>query len=151
MALEALTEIEDTLHELSDSQHYHLLKHHSQPCKNYVFPSQFEGGCNPSFQIGWLEEFPWLVYSSALDEAFCITCALFANPRSGLGILVNKPFIKWRKKLEHIGLFQKISTPPPPPYGRQEIHKFPQNFINFNRNSRKTIQSFVKFWNSSRF
>ena len=102
MALEALAEIEDTLHELSDNQHYHLLKHHSQPCKNYVFPSQFEGGCSPSFQIGCPEEFPWVVYSSALDEAFCVTCALFANPRSGLGILVNKPFIKWRKKSEYI-------------------------------------------------
>ena len=27
---------------------------------------------------------------------------MFANPRSGLGILVNKPFIKWRKKSECI-------------------------------------------------
>ena len=64
--------------------------------------SQFEDGCNRSFLIGWLEEYPWLVCGSALDGAFCITCALFANPRSGLGILVNKPFIKWRKKSEYI-------------------------------------------------
>ena len=99
-----IAEMEDTLQELSDNQRYHLLKHHSQPCKNYVFPSQFEGGCNRSFQIGWLEEFSWLVYSSALDGTFCITCALFANPRSGLGILVNKPFIiiEWRKKSDYI-------------------------------------------------
>ena len=65
-----VAEIEDTLYELSDNQRYHLLKHHSQSCKNYVFPSQFEDGCNRSFQIGWLEEFPWLVYSSALMEHF---------------------------------------------------------------------------------
>ena len=32
-----------------------------------------------------------------------------------------------------------------------EIHKFLQNFVNFYRNSRKTIQIFAKFWNSSRF
>ena len=32
-----------------------------------------------------------------------------------------------------------------------EIHKCPQNFVNFNRNSRKTVQIFAKFWNSSRF
>ena len=32
-----------------------------------------------------------------------------------------------------------------------EIHKFPQNFVNFARNSRKTIHIFAKFWNSSRF
>ena len=32
-----------------------------------------------------------------------------------------------------------------------EIHKFPKNFPNFNRNSRKTFQSLAKFWNSSRF
>ena len=69
-----VAEIEDALHELSDNHRYHLLKHHSQPCKNYVFLSQFDGGSNRSFQIGWLEEFPWLVYSSALDGAFRITC-----------------------------------------------------------------------------
>ena len=32
-----------------------------------------------------------------------------------------------------------------------EIHIYLQNFVKFNRNSRKTIQIFPKFWNSSRF
>ena len=30
------------------------------------------------------------------------------------------------------------------------IHKFPQNFVNFDCNSTKTIQSLEKFWNSPR-
>ena len=33
----------------------------------------------------------------------------------------------------------------------QEIHEFPQNFVNFDRNSMKTIQSIAKFWNSPKF
>ena len=59
------------------------------------------------------------------------------------------------------GLFQKISTPPPMDDTRNpvrnalwvwlEIHKFLQNFVNFNWKSRKTIQIFAKFCNSSRF
>ena len=32
-----------------------------------------------------------------------------------------------------------------------EVDKFLQSFVNLNRNSRKTIQIFAKFWNSSRF
>ena len=48
ISVRTVAEIEDTLHELNDNQRYHLLKHHSQPCKNYVFPSQFDGGCNRS-------------------------------------------------------------------------------------------------------
>ena len=58
------------------------------------------------------------------------------------------------------GLFQRISTYPMDEIGNPlrnaqwvwlEIQKFPPNFVNFNRNSRKTIKIFVKFWNSSRF
>ena len=30
-----------------------------------------------------------------------------------------------------------------------EIHEFPQNFVNFDRNATKTIQNFAKFWNFS--
>ena len=32
-----------------------------------------------------------------------------------------------------------------------EIHEFPQNFVNFDRNSTKIIKSFAKFWNSPIF
>ena len=39
-----------------------------------------------------------MVYSMVLDGAFCISCALFANDRKGLGTLVNHPFTKWHKK-----------------------------------------------------
>ena len=31
-----------------------------------------------------------------------------------------------------------------------EFHQYPKNFINFDWNSRKTIQIFPKFWNSAR-
>jgi len=85
---------------LSDVQRYHLLKHHFIPDADFKFPFQYGFGCNRSFQLSWLQHHPWLVYSKVLDGAFCIKCALFANPRDKLGVLVNKPFTNWRKKSE---------------------------------------------------
>ena len=60
----------------------------------------------------------------------------------------------------HWAIPENIHTPPMDDIGNPvgnaqwawlEIHKFLQNFVNFNRNSRKTIQIFAKFRNSSRF
>ncbi|XP_072174513.1 52 kDa repressor of the inhibitor of the protein kinase-like [Diadema setosum] len=99
----SVSDIKTKLSAMSDDQKYTLLKHHSKPCDGFIFPSQYEGGCNRSFQRSWLDSYPWLIYSKCLDGAFCIYCALFASPRDNLGILVNKPFTKWRKKSEYIG------------------------------------------------
>ena len=99
----SVADIKTKISALSDNQKYTLLKHHSKPGDDYIFPSQYEGGCNRSFQRSWLDSYPWLVYSKYLDGAFCPYCALFASPRDHLGILVNKPLTKWRKKSEYIG------------------------------------------------
>ena len=72
-------EIEDKVKKLSCGQKFHLLKHHVVPNADFVFPTKFYGGCQRSFQLQWLKEYPWMVYSIALDGAFCISCALFAN------------------------------------------------------------------------
>ena len=91
-------EIEDKVKKLSCGQKFHLLKHHVVPNADFVFPTKFYGGCQRSFQLQWLKEYAWMVYSIALDGAFCISCTLFGNDRKGLGTLVNCPFTKWHKK-----------------------------------------------------
>ena len=94
----APNEIEDKVKKLNSAQKFHLLKHHVVPMADFVFPTKFYGGCQRSFQLRWLKEYPWMVYNMVLDGAFCISCALFANDRKGLGTLVNHPFTKWHKK-----------------------------------------------------
>jgi hypothetical protein len=95
-------QVANAIGKLSAEVRFNLLKRHSVPDRKFEFPSEREGGCNRSFQWSWLEQHLWLVYSTALNGAFCIECALFAQQRSNLGILVNKPFTSWRKKSEVI-------------------------------------------------
>ena len=79
---------------LNVQQKYKLLTEHFVPTSMFKFPDSV---CNRSFQIKWLEQYPWLVYSKALDGGFCKYCALFAKDRSKCNVLVNKPFKKWVK------------------------------------------------------
>ena len=91
-------EIERIVGSLSDGNRYALLKHHKSPSEGYRFPVTYIGGCNRSFQRRWLHEYPWMVYSEAVDGAFCIACALFCRNRVGKGQFVNVPFRTWQKK-----------------------------------------------------
>ena len=79
---------------MSDGQKYHLKKHF-KPHEQHIFPVQQHKGKKRSFQIKWLTEFQWLVFSPKIQGGFCIACALFAKEeeRKHLGQLVNKPFV----------------------------------------------------------
>ena len=91
-ATKSAEDIERSVRSMSKGQKYHLLKHHDKPSCHYIFPTQYLGGCNRSFQLRWIEEYGWwLVYSSKLDGAFCVCCALFANARDrkNMGVMVN--------------------------------------------------------------
>ena len=86
---------------LTAAQKYNLLKYHKEPHKDYVFPTQYLGGCNRSFRHVWLTEHPWMVYSEQVDGVFCIACAIFcANPL--MGKFVTEPFRVWNKKSEKV-------------------------------------------------
>ncbi len=66
----------------------------------------FLGGCNRAFRHKWFDEYGWwFVYSSKLDGAFCVCCALFTKPadRKKLGVMINSPFAKWHHKSDVIG------------------------------------------------
>ena len=62
-----------------------------------MFPKIFSDRCCRSFQLKWLDKYPWLIYSKELDGGFCKFCSLLARNRSELGVLVNKPFRRWVK------------------------------------------------------
>lgn len=93
---EAGEQCEKAVDQLSDGEKYALLKHHR--CPPDQLPSSFLGGCKRSFQKSWLQEYPWMVYSNAVDGAFCISCALFCPNRCAKGQFVNVPFRNWHKK-----------------------------------------------------
>ena len=91
------SEVSAVVSGLNAGQKYTLLTNHYRPDRNYVFPKTYSDGCCRSFQLKWLDKYPWLVYSKELDGGFCKFCSLFASRRDSLGVLVNKPFRRWVK------------------------------------------------------
>ncbi|XP_013421627.1 52 kDa repressor of the inhibitor of the protein kinase-like [Lingula anatina] len=94
------SQIHDEIQKMPVEDKFMLLKHHSVPTPNHTFPSSYTGGCYRSFKQAWLKEHPWMVYSTHLDGAYCMSCVLFCNDRQGKGIFINKPFTAWQKRSE---------------------------------------------------
>ena len=89
-------------HHLSASTRHSLLNHHFRPDANYNFPKD-STGTGRSFQLQWLQSFPWLVYSKQTDGGFCLPCVLFAPSGyhgSNPGVLVTRPLTNFKKALE---------------------------------------------------
>ena len=86
------SEVSAVVSGLNAGQKYTLLTNYYRPDRNYIFPKTYSDGCCRSFQLKWLDKYPWLVYSKELDGGFCKFCSLFASCRDSLGVLVNKPF-----------------------------------------------------------
>ena len=90
-------EVAVKLQSLSPAQKYALLTKHSTPTEDFDFPATFAGGCNRIFRRVWLKEHWWLTYSTLLDDAFCLPCALFSD-NDLKGKFVTKPFKTWIRK-----------------------------------------------------
>ena len=97
-----------TQRNLSNEKKYSLLKHHSQPPKEFVFPTTYIGGCNRSFKSIRLNEYTWLVYSSKLDGGFCVPCSLFSSAGRTSKFLT-RPFSKWNKKSMHCSSYENAT------------------------------------------
>ena len=69
-----------------------------KPEKYYKFPKD---KYNSSFQLVWLTDFPWLVYSDIKKGAFCERCVLFGNQQSDrngtkMRKLFIEPYVDWK-------------------------------------------------------
>jgi len=64
---------------LSDDRKLELLKNSWTPPRSYNFSKITFYGKNRAFCFEWLTQFPWLIYSAALDGAFCRYCVLFGH------------------------------------------------------------------------
>lgn len=76
---------------LPDDKKKQYLSNHSKPCPSHPLhshPVTKKGKTwNVSFQLHWLEQFPWLSYSSVLSGGICRYCILFPEqPSRGEGL-----------------------------------------------------------------
>lgn len=65
------------------------------------------------FQRSWLQQFPWLAYSSINEGAFCKPCMLFGRTKVSeygdvpLSGLVKTPFTKYKNAMEKFRSHEK--------------------------------------------
>lgn len=94
--------------ELRDCEKIKLMKGHFCPDKSFIFPVRQHKCKNLKFNSSWLGDFPWLVYSKTKNGGYCLPCVLFARKPDGrgchFGVLVEKPFIDFRKALGKEGV-----------------------------------------------
>ena len=86
---------------------YLCLKHNyvpknKQDVASVQATSGSQKGSQLSFQISWLEQYSWLVYSPSLKGGLCKICVLFAtrpqhSTKEKLGVFVNDAFRKYKK------------------------------------------------------
>lgn len=62
---------------LSNQEKLQALQSHFIPTAAFKFPVHEEYGKKRSFQLSWLKDHKWLVYSPKVDGAYCKECALF--------------------------------------------------------------------------
>lgn len=94
---------------IDDSTKQKLLENPWAPDLSFKFPSS--GSRNLKFQMKWLHEWRWLVYSPSLDSVFCKYCALFSTvvgqQASKGGKLVKTPFKNWKDAREEFKNHEK--------------------------------------------
>ena len=65
---------------LSDAHKFDLLTNHYKPPDNFDFPKQItekEKKHDRSFQLHWLDDYIWMVYSKTQNAPFCLACVFF--------------------------------------------------------------------------
>lgn len=87
---------------LSDTEKFQLLTNHVRPDGKTPLAYQDSTASGKawkiSFQLPWLDEYPWLVYSPSQMGGYCKYCALYGNSKHGtLGVLVKTPFTNFRR------------------------------------------------------
>ncbi|CAF4579543.1 unnamed protein product, partial [Didymodactylos carnosus] len=87
--------------QINDDLKYSLLTNHFKPDNKYKFPTLKGEDRNRHFQLKWLTENPFLVYSPYIEGCYCINCVLFPNVfGQSLGVFVETPCFLY-KHLKH--------------------------------------------------
>ncbi|CAF1491778.1 unnamed protein product, partial [Didymodactylos carnosus] len=87
--------------QINDDLKYSLLTNHFKPDNKYKFPTLKGEDRNRHFQLKWLTENPFLVYSPCIEGCYCINCVLFPNVfGQSLGVFVETPCFLY-KHLKH--------------------------------------------------
>lgn len=118
---------------LSQAEKLNVLTNHYKPGKDFAFPRVLMNGCYRSFQRGWLEKYPWLVYSKECNGGFCLPCIFFST-REKVGALVNTPFTRWTKVGSVCGEHEKLR------YHVDAMVAY-ENFLSTSRNIQAQIES----------
>ena len=64
---------------LSDDVKFDILGNVWKPSQTFQLPSTESYGKKKKFNAKWLDDFPWLTYSSNLNGAFCLPCVFLAD------------------------------------------------------------------------
>ncbi len=128
--------------EMTDAQKIQFLTNHFRPSPNDVLhshPVTKQGRCwNATFQLRWLEQFPWLSYNNKLEGGLCRYCVLFpqqpdrggsqgANP----GVLVCSSYLRpYTKALGKNGILTSHDKSSMHCRAAEKADLFAQNFRN---------------------
>ena len=80
---------------------------HYKPGTDFAFLKVMMNGCKRPFQRGWLEKYPWLVYSKECDGGVSLACIFFSKHEK-VGALVNNTFTWWTKVGSVCGEHEKL-------------------------------------------
>ena len=83
---------------LADTLKYNLLLNHIVPRKSSL-PGRLYQGYKRTFNLEWLKQYNWLVYSPSTDGAFCAPCVLFGCEKQSSGKLdhlYRSPLVNWK-------------------------------------------------------
>ena len=102
---------------LSDAQKFQLLTNHFKPDGDSIVPLACQEvrksgkTWNIRFQLSWLKEYTWLVYSPSQKGGFCKYCVLHAYcKKSHLGVLVKTPFTRFSRAKGKDGILTNHAT-----------------------------------------
>lgn len=95
---------------ITERDRLEILQNPWTPDISYSFPRS--GKRNLKFQHNWFNRWKWLLYSKFSDGAYCKYCALFCcgsgvgRGYQALGVLVQKPFRRWKDAVEQFNLHE---------------------------------------------
>ena len=98
---------------LADNLKYNLLLNHIVPRKCSL-PGRLYQGYKRTFNMEWLKQYNWLVYSPSTDDAFCAPCVLFGCVKQSSGKLdhlYRSPLVNWKPASTKLKEHQDKSAP----------------------------------------